>query len=237
APPGAADPRRAAITVEHLLDMSTGLACDDDDDASPGNEDTMQQQTREPDWYRYTWRLPLIAVPGTKTAYCSATINLLGAVLERKRHTALDDDFFTLLARPLDMPRAAINLMPTGQAYLGGGARLRTRDFAKLAELVLERGQWRGRQIVSAAWLARATAAHASIHAPDDYGFGWWRTTFHVGGRDVEAYNAGGNGGQLAFAVPSLDLVIAINAGNYGNFATWRKFGDELVPQILAAAR
>lgn len=235
--PGAADERRAQILVEHLLDMSTGLACDDNDDASPGNEDTMQQQTAQRDWYRYTWQLPMVAAPGAKAAYCSATINLLGAVLERRGHRTLDVAMFDDIVRPLDMKRAAINLMPTGEAYLGGGLRLRTRDFAKLAELVLEHGAWRGRTIVSADWLARATAPHASINGPADYGFGWWRTTFHVGGHDVEAYNAGGNGGQLAFAVPSLDLVIAIDAGNYGDFGTWRKFRDELVPRILAAAR
>ncbi len=236
-PSGVVDARRAAITVEHLLDMSTGLACDDNDDHSPGNEDTMQDQTAQPDWYRYTWDLAMVASPGAHAAYCSATINLLGDVLVHRGHSALDDDLFAQLASPLDIPRAAINLMPTGQAYLGGGLRLRPRDFAKLAELVLEHGRWRGRQVVSAEWLARATEAHASINEPGDYGYGWWRPQLRVGERAIQLFNAGGNGGQLAFAVPSLDLVIAIDAGNYGNYSTWRKFRDELVPQLLVAVR
>ena len=37
-------------------------------------------------------------------------------------------------------------------------------------------------------------------------------------------------------AVPDLDLAVIITAGNYGNFPTWRKFFEELLPRYILAA-
>jgi CubicO group peptidase (beta-lactamase class C family) len=76
------DPRKLKITVQDLLTMNSGLACDDNDDKSPGNEDRMYAQTKEPDFYRYTLDLPMISRvsltlrPATPAAgrrgYCAA---------------------------------------------------------------------------------------------------------------------------------------------------------------------
>lgn len=59
----------APITVGHLLSHTSGLACDDDDDTSPGNEDRMQEQSEERDWYRFTRALPRLRAPGAAYAY------------------------------------------------------------------------------------------------------------------------------------------------------------------------
>src|SRR5207248_5817836 len=113
--------------------------------------------------------------PGTKAVYCSATMNLLGAMLRSPR-----DMFFDDFAAPLGLFRPEIAVMPDGRAYLGGGVRLRAVDFLELPQLVLDHGKWDGRQVVSAAWLDAATAPHASINGPDDYGYGWWRQRYTV---------------------------------------------------------
>src|SRR5207244_8249588 len=65
------------------LFRSSGLDCDDDDDNSPGNEDVMQNQTAQPDWYRYTLDLKNIRQPGQKSVYCSCQPNLAGGILGR----------------------------------------------------------------------------------------------------------------------------------------------------------
>ena len=65
------------MTVRDLMTMTSGLACDDNDEASPGKEDTMQDQKEQPDWYKYTLDLPMARNPGgDKAIYCSAGINL-----------------------------------------------------------------------------------------------------------------------------------------------------------------
>ena len=53
------EPRKRALTLEHLLTMSSGLDIDDSDSRSAGNEDSMQQQYGQPDWCRYTLDLCL----------------------------------------------------------------------------------------------------------------------------------------------------------------------------------
>ena len=230
------DERKRRVTVGHLLSMSSGLACDDDDDNSPGNEDTMQNQTEQPDWYKYALDLPMAHEPGGRALYCSAGINLLGGVVENTTGKWLPDFLYENFARPLDIRTYHMNLTPTGDGYGAGGIYLRPRDFLKLGQLFLDEGRWRGRQVVSRRWVEQATAPHASIHSANDYGYGWWLDEYHVGGKTYRAFHAAGNGGQLVIVIPGLDMTVAFTAGNYGDFRTWSKFGAELVPQFIIPA-
>jgi CubicO group peptidase (beta-lactamase class C family) len=229
------DPRRAAITLEHLLTMSSGIDCDDDNGDHPGNENVMQNQRGERDWYRYMLALPMMHAPGERAEYCSGTINLVGAMLEPALGW-IPAAWHDGLARPLQITRFAMNLMPTEQGYLGGGVHLRARDFAKLPQLYLNGGSWSGASILRPAWVTRSIEPRVSIHAPRDYGYAWWQITYRVDGVDYPAFFASGNGGQLAIAIPSLDLVVAVMAGNYNSFKTWRAFYEDWVPRYLIPA-
>jgi CubicO group peptidase (beta-lactamase class C family) len=230
------DARKKHLSVENLLTMTSGFVCDDNDDNSPGNEDTMQDQTREPDWYKYTLNLPMVRDPGEKAVYCSAGINLLGGVIAKTTGVWLPDWLRDNLAEPLSIRRYHVNLTPQGDAYMGGGIKMRPRDFMKLGQVMLDGGRWNGRQIVSREWVERSLAPHSGLNARDDYGYGWHLLEFRVGQKTYRAFNAGGNGGQLLVVVPGLDLVVMITAGNYGDYPTWSKFLTELVPQRILPA-
>jgi CubicO group peptidase (beta-lactamase class C family) len=225
----------APITVGQLLAHTSGLACDDDDDGSPGNEDAMQAQRAQPDWYRFTLALPRAHPPGTTYAYCSAGINLVGHVVGRATGTWLPAFFDRAVARPLGIAHYAVNLMPTGEAYAGGGMQLRPRDFLKIGQLYLDGGVWRGVRVVSAAWVARSTARQADRPDGSSDGFGWHRHVLRVGARAYQTYEASGNGGQFVVVVPDLALVVATTAGNYGQYAAWRRIREALVPAVMAA--
>jgi CubicO group peptidase (beta-lactamase class C family) len=215
-PPPGPDPRKAAITVENLLTMSSGLDCDDSDPNSAGNEDTMQEQTAQPDWYRYTLDLKMARAPGEKAVYGSAMPNLLGGILARTAGRWLPDLVRDLVAEPLGIRRYALNLTPTGDAYMGGGARFLPRDFMKLGQLLLDGGRWRGRRIVSKQWARKSTEPlyeMTGIH----YGYLWWVADYPYKKRTVRAFFAGGNGGQIVMGIPELDLVIAFYGGNYSD--------------------
>ena len=56
-----------------------------------------------------------------------------------------------------------------------------------------------------------------------------------MAGRRVEAYYAGGNGGNYLICVPELDLVIVFQASNY-NQATQHRTKLEDVPRYLLRA-
>ncbi len=231
------DPRWSKVKARHLASMSSGISCDDDAPDSPGNEDRVQNGDAA-DWHRATLALPMAAEPGSRGVYCTMGINLLGALLERQSAGGgwLPDLFVERVARPLQMSRYLLNLMPDGQGYLGGGLRLLPRDMAKLGQLLIDKGMWNGQPVVSESWAAQATARQASLTAPDDYGLGWWRTTFSFDRVAYPAFYASGNGGQLIIGIPSLEAVVVFTAGNYGNRRTWQRLLDDLMPRYVLPA-
>ena len=141
------DPRKDGVTLAHLMTYSAGLACNDNDEASPGNEGTMQGQSAQPNWWKYTLDLPMAHDPGKRYAYCSANINLVGGALTVGTKTWLPELFARTVARPLQFGRWHWNLMANGEGYLGGGAFLRPRDLLKIGQAYLDGGTWNGRRI------------------------------------------------------------------------------------------
>ena len=231
----AADPRRAQLTLGNLLTHSSGLACDDNDDASPGNEDRMQSQTKQPDWYRYTLELPVLHEPGTLYAYCSAGLNLAAGVIAHATQSWLPAFFDRTIAQPLEINHYSINLTPTGQMYGGGGVQMRPRDLLKFGQLYLDGGTWNGHRIVDRSWV-EASTSHQIDNPNGSDGFAWHRFTLEANGRHYQEYEASGNGGQFLIVVPELDITVVITAGNYGQYGIWRTFREQLVPRYVLAA-
>ncbi len=77
------DPRKDRILVRHALTHTTGLDCDDafEEPLSPGNENIMQTQREEPNWWRFMLNLPMAHEPGERYAYFSGGISLAGGAL------------------------------------------------------------------------------------------------------------------------------------------------------------
>jgi len=230
------DPRKERMTVEHLMTMTSGFACDENgDENAPGNEDKMQGQAAQPDWYKFMLDLPLAAAPGDAFAYCSGAVNLIGGIVQRATGMWIPAFFDRSLARPLQIGAYHMNLTPTNDGYLGGGLHIRPRDEIKLGQLYLDGGLWNGKRIVSKRWVTLSTAAHPmNAHGTD--GYDWHLNVIHYGGRDFREYDASGNGGQFLMVIPEVDLVVLFTGGNYQNFKVWRHFRDELLPQYILAA-
>jgi CubicO group peptidase (beta-lactamase class C family) len=226
------DARKRRMTVADLMTMASGLACDDNNDNSPGNEDTMQGQPSGTDWYRYTLDLPMVSEPGVRAIYCSAGINLLGAIIHTATRIPLDQYFRNRFAIPMQFERYELWLMPrpANQAYMAGGDRVRPRDFLKFGALLLAHGRWKNHQIVDAAWTADSVKPRTAPEGEGDhYGYGWHLSHWVVDGRGYDVISAGGNGGQLMIVIPSLDVAMMVTAGNYNQFPVWRQFLPEMV--------
>ena len=234
--PADLEPRKRALTLEHLLTMSSGLDCDDADPNSPGSEDVVTQQTDEPDWWKVTLGLKMIREPGERAVYCSVNPNLIGGVMQRAAGRPLPELFRALIAEPLAIRRYWMNLTPTGDAFMGGGVRLLPRDFMKLGQLMMNGGTWGGRRVVSTEWAKRATSPLVSLGS-QKYGYLWWVMAYPYQGRTLQAFYAGGNGGQVVMGIPELDLVVAFYGGNYSDpvmFRTQQRFVPEYVlPAIV----
>jgi len=245
------DARKNEITIGQLMTHTSGLACDDNSDRSPGSEDAMQGQTAQPDWWKYTLDLPMAHEPGAIYAYCSGGMNLVGAALTTATNTWLPEYFDRTVAQPLHFGRYYWNLMPTGEGYLGGGAFVRPRDLLKIGQLYLNGGVWNGKRIVSSAWVASSTSQHVAItpattglsadEFPNFYGvgadgFAWHLDWLHAGGHSYREYGATGNGGQLLIVVPELDMTVVFTAGNFGQGGIWSQFRSRLVPERIIPA-
>lgn len=230
------DDRKRRITVKNLMTMSTGLACDENDDNSPGNENTMQTQTAQNDWYKFILDLPMVRTPGETYAYCSGTVNLLGGVVRNTTHMWLPDFFQKYVADPLDIRRYYMNLGPTGEGYFGGGLRLRPRDLLKLGQLYLDGGRWNGRRVISASWVAGSVSPQIKTGTESADGYNWHLNTLHAGGKSYKEYEANGNGGQFLIVLPELDIAVVFTAANYNSYGVWKKFRDEMVPQFVIGA-
>jgi CubicO group peptidase (beta-lactamase class C family) len=232
------EPRKRALTLEHLLNMSSGLDCDDwsDEPQPPGSEDVFTNQDKNPDWYRLILDLRMVRDPGTKFVYCSANAHLAGGMLSRAAGRWLPDLTRDLIAEPLGIRRYYIPLTPKRDAYTGGGWYWRPRDFMKLGQLYLNGGTWHGRRVVSKSWIQRSTQPRFTIGKGFRYGYLWWHRRYPYAGRTVDAYFASGNGGQTVMVVPELDLVFAAYGANYNDGKTNWKTTIEYVPRYVLAA-
>ena len=230
------DPRKKAMTLEHLISMTAGFDCDDSGER-PGDEDPMQEQTAEPDWYRYSLNVPMAWSSGEKIVYCSMKPNLAAGMLEKIAGERLPEMFYRLVAKPMHMGKYHLFLQPTGQPYGGGGHHFTTRDFMKLSQLFLNDGKWEGRQIVSREW-ARKSGAALPVLSPTSgqtYGYLWNSFEYSFRERKVHAFFPGGNGGQVYIGIPDLDLLIAFTGGSYADAVMFRS-QREFVPQDILPA-
>jgi CubicO group peptidase (beta-lactamase class C family) len=232
--PAQLEPRKRAMTLEHLLTGASGFFCDDQDPQAPGNEETMLDQAEEPDFYRYTMRVPMAYEPGARTVYCSANSNLaLGTVGRALRETPIAT-FDRLIGAPLGIERYTWLLDPAGNPYGGGSVQMLPRDFLKLGQLLLNGGTWRGQRILGSDYVKRATAPLYKLRGVC-YGYAIWGIDYPYKDRKVYAYFAGGAGGQGVMVVPELDLVVAVFGGNY-NSGRPVKLQQELVPNFILPA-
>jgi CubicO group peptidase (beta-lactamase class C family) len=228
------EPRKRAMTLEHLLTMSSGYYCDDNDPEAPGNEDRVSEQTEDPDLYRYTLRLPMAMAPGEKAIYCSINPNLALGVLGRATGESPMLTFDRLIGVPMKIRRYGWPVDAAGNPYGGGGVKLLPRDFMKFGQLMLAGGLWQGRRILGRDFVARASSPRVRI-GTRDYGYLWWVEDLPYRGRTVRTFSALGAGGQVVTVVPELDMVIAGFHGSYFSNG-WRWFSGEAIPKLILPA-
>jgi CubicO group peptidase (beta-lactamase class C family) len=237
------DPRKAAITVEDFLTMSSPLECDDWNDASRGNEERMYLVE---DWAQFILDLPIrgrmrvgeqIETPpyGRYFSYCTGGVFTLSEVLEKTTGARTDRYAREKLFQPLGITNLEWVYSPTNVPQTGGGLRLTSRDLLKIAQLYLNGGEWQGKRIVSEAWVHTSTQPHARIDDATEYGYLWWLKSFKSGEKSYPAFFMSGNGGNKVVAIPSIDTAVVITSTNYNTRGMHEQTEKILTDYVLAA--
>ncbi len=229
-------PERDAITVEHLLTMSSGLEWHESVTSygTLANDETRLYWDWKP--YRYVLSRPIAAKPGTQFNYNGGGTAVLADIVVRATETSLRDFARTALFEPLGIHEWEWVADPWLRPLAFAGLRMRPRDLARIGRMVLAHGEWQGRQVVPADWVAESLRPHMAAGDGLGYGYQWWTGTIDREGKKL-AWSAGfGNGGQRLFVVPELDLTVVITAGAYNDPQIQRAV-TEIFRQILAAVR
>jgi len=195
------DARKEAMTLEHLLTMSTGMVCYNE----PG-EITLMEMCQSQDWTRFTLDLPMIEPPGTRFEYCSPASYLLSVIIQEATGMTTLDFARRYLFEPLGITDVIWPVSPQGINHGWGDLHLTPHDMAKLGYLYLNNGQWDGKQVLSTEWIKAATRKHTTPPQSYGYGYQWWLVS-------LEIYSAQGRGGQLIIVVPDLDIVVVFTGG------------------------
>lgn len=212
----AGDDVRRRITVEDLLTMRSGL------ESTSGRLYGAWVTSRN--WVNYVLARPMLSAPGASMDYSTGSTHLLSAILTQATKLSTRAFANAVLARPLGFTLPAWPTDPQG-IYFGGNDMLMTpRQLLAFSELYLRGGRAGAQAIVPAAWVTtscegrpRELPAWARGAGPGGvpdplrdraYGYGWW--VHELGGHPT--CFAWGYGGQYAFVLPSLDLVIVTTA-------------------------
>jgi CubicO group peptidase (beta-lactamase class C family) len=207
-------PEKDRITLRDLITMSAGLDWHELDIpyTNAANSEVRMEAASDP--YRFVLEQPVVVPPGDLWNYNSGGTEVIAAVLKKATGKPVDDFARELLFEPLGITDVEWPRYANGNVIAGGALRLRPRDLAKIGQLVLQRGNWRGAQVVSASWIDAATTPQIGIGS-DFYGYFFWLGRSLVERHEIRYVAAVGLGGQRAFIVPELDLVMVMNAGLY----------------------
>ncbi len=190
-----------AMRVRDLLTMSAGHAA-------------------EPWWSGddvWTMRFlaePVVHEPGSHFRYNTPATYMQSAIVQKVTGQTVVDYLTPRLFEPLGIDKPTWDKSPQGISIGGYGLYLKTEDIAKFGQLYLQKGQWNGKQLIPADWVALATSKQVendkapSAGNPDwrqGYGFQFWQCRHG-------AFRGDGKDGQFCIVLPKQDAVIAITA-------------------------
>lgn len=208
------------IELRHLLTMTSGLDC-----GQTEGEPELYEMLGSDNYVQYALDLPMAVAPGTAFAYCSPGSHVLSAMLANAsgRNTLgfARDNLFD----PLDIEDAKWPEDPQGVNHGWGDLQLHPRDMARIGQLFVNEGNWNGVQVVSKAWVRKATEKLVVVDTEGTgYGYQWWV----LSGVFEGLYEALGDGGQAIIVWPDKNVVAVFTGRGVDVLA-------EVAPRVAAA--
>jgi CubicO group peptidase (beta-lactamase class C family) len=202
------DQRKEAITVQNLLDMTSGLAWTEQLGGNLPPIDTWKQMISSVDWVKFILDRPMSNAPGDIFNYNSGNPHLLSAILTKLTGMSALDYAKAKLFGPLGIDDVSWSFDLLGISSGGFGLWLKPRDMAKIGYLYLRNGRWEDKQLFPPSWIDKVSHATIDMHL----GPGLRYSNLFWALPEKHTYMAAGWGGQTIMVFPDLDIV-AVTTG------------------------
>lgn len=234
-------PGLKSVTLQHVLTMTSGLEWNEMEVpySSRDNDEIRMYYTTDPTGL--VLQRPVRDKPGSRWYYNGGLTHLAAGIVKRRSRKDFRKFAEERLFQPLNIERyewLGSSAWPSSEPpSAASGLRLRARDLAKIGSLVLRKGVWEGKQIVSPEWIALSSKRYVETIPWDPtgtigYGLMWYPGTVkELGGFDI--VRAAGNGDQRLFVVPEFDIAITVFAGNYNNFQY--RTAETIIRRVMTA--
>ncbi len=205
--PATVSPYLAQLTVKDLLTMSVGQQPDPTTVIPFGNMN----------WVKAFLATPIVNQPGSKFLYNSVSTFMLSAIVQKVTGQKEFDYLKPRLFEPLQIKGIDWEVNNDGINTGGWGLRLKTEDMAKFGQLYLQKGMWKGKQVLPKDWVDEATTfkidqAPGVVQSKKDssdwmqgYCYQFWRCRHN-------AFRADGAFGQYVIVMPDQDAVLTITS-------------------------
>lgn len=196
------DARKKAMTVQNLLDMTSGIEWVEKL-YTPG--ESIMKMYASANRTAFVLNQPMAAEPGSAFQYNSGNPYLLSALITKTTGQNAFDFATKELFEPLGIKTAKWGKVDAQGVTDGeAGLSLSPHDMARIGYLYLRNGQWEGRQIIPSSWVERAKSGPVIATFGFHYGNLWWSYP------EKGAYMARGRHSQLILVIPKFDIVVVM---------------------------
>ena len=209
-----------AMRIRDLLKMNSGHQSNTSGGMREGNT-----------WVEGFLALEVQHKPGTHFVYNSGATYMLSAIIQKVTGVTLLEYLKPRLFEPLGIENPTWESDPDGINVGGWGLSVTTEDISKFGQLYLQKGNWKGKQLVSEAWVEEATSFQTSNGSDPDsdweqgYGYQFWQCRHH-------SYRGDGAFGQNCIVMPELDAVLTITSATSDMQAILNIAWEHLLPAM-----
>ncbi len=173
------------VSIKHVLQMSSGIRFNEDyGDFTSDISRFGRVMALGGSFDEFASELVNEREPGTYLHYVSIDTHVLGMVLRKATGQNIVEYFNKYLWSEIQPEASTLFITDTkGEPMVLGGLNMRTRDFAKLGKLYLDKGRWNGKQVIPEAWVNSSVTPDADYLKPGKrkgsdmllgYGYQWW---------------------------------------------------------------
>lgn len=201
-PPKNPDKRFDKVTVRNLLRMSSG------------KKPNFLADKGKIDWIRDFIDSPWVFEPGEKFLYVNENIFMLSAIINRVTGMTMREYLTPRLFEPLGIDVPYWDTDQNGVEAGGWGLYIKTEDLAKFTLCYLQKGKYKGHQVIPAEWTVEATKCQINneynkpgTDSSCGYGYCFWKNSF-----DENSFRADGMFSQFGIGLPEYNAVIVITS-------------------------